>query len=111
MLILIILIAVAVVAVLFMIARNSMIRADMTVSMQGNNEISYAKGRELLCSVESEEEAKDIAAQYGIEFVEFSYGLAVFHTDEDPYEVIERGRKSGLKELSINGIGHMDKQD
>lgn len=61
------------------------------------------EGEELLCLVENEEEAKAVAAQYGIELINCSYGVATFHTDRNPSEVIEEGLKNGWKELSING--------
>ena len=62
-----------------------------------------SEGRELSAAVNSEDEAKEIATQYGIEFVDFSYGVAVFHTEEDPVSVINRGKKNGWPLLSING--------
>ncbi|MCR4908830.1 MAG: hypothetical protein K5985_08360 [Lachnospiraceae bacterium] len=64
--------------------------------------ISPVSGKELTASVQSEKEAKEIAAGYGIEFVDYTSGVAVFHTEEDPSSVIERGKKDGLPELSLN---------
>lgn len=60
-------------------------------------------GEELLCLTESEEEAKAIAEQYGIELVRFEYGVATFHTERDPAELIAEGREQGWAELSVNG--------
>ncbi|MCR5650664.1 MAG: hypothetical protein K6F86_05725 [Lachnospiraceae bacterium] len=65
-------------------------------------------GRELICLAGSEKEAEEIADKYGIELVEFSLGVASFHTDEDPLSVIEKGKKDGLPELSLNGKGYAD---
>lgn len=62
-----------------------------------------AEGEELLTLVKTEEEAKAIAEQYGIELVSFSYGVATFHTEEDPRDVIARGEKNGWPTLSLNG--------
>ena len=59
-------------------------------------------GAELLCLVKDEAEAKAIAEQYGIELVRFGYGLASFHTEEDPYAVLQKGKQNGWPELSIN---------
>ncbi len=63
---------------------------------------SVVKGMELMCLAESKQEAEDIAKSYGIELVHFSSGVASFHTDGDPADVIKRGKEQGLKELSIN---------
>ncbi len=65
-------------------------------------EASYAEGRELFCTVESREEAEEIAELYGIELVSFSYRVATFHTEEDPGAVVQRGRDNGWKALSVN---------
>ncbi len=60
------------------------------------------EGEELVALAETEEEAKAIAEQYGIELVSFSYGVATFHTEEDPQDVIARGEKNGWPTLSLN---------
>ena len=60
------------------------------------------KSVELIKLVDSREEAEKIAKMYNIELVEFSFGLASYHTDEDPYEVIGRGIENGWPELSFN---------
>ena len=59
-------------------------------------------GVEVFCLAESEEEAQTIAALYGIELVGFEMGVASFHTQEDWYELIERGKEQGWPELSPN---------
>ena len=59
-------------------------------------------GAELLCLAEDEAEAKAIAEQYGLELVDFGYGVATFHTEDDPYAVIQKGKQNGWPELSIN---------
>lgn len=64
----------------------------------------YALGRELMCLAGSEEQANEIAELYGIELVSFSSPVAVFHTEDDPYKVIERGKTEGWPELSVNGV-------
>ncbi len=65
---------------------------------------AYVSGEELLCLADSKEEAQKIADMYGIELVKYGMGVATFHTEEDPYEVIARGKKEGYPELSLNGI-------
>ena len=67
----------------------------------------YVEGAELLCLADSKEQAEEIAKLYGIELVEYSYGVATFHTTEDPHEVIERGLDKGYPELSINGYSQL----
>lgn len=52
--------------------------------------------------VTSEEEAKELAKQYGIEFVSYGLGVATFSTTEDPQEVIDRGAKEGYTPLYLN---------
>lgn len=70
--------------------------------------VEYSQEAPLICSAESEEEAKQIAEQYGIQLVEFSYGVASFYTEEDPAEVIRRGLEVGWTELSLNQIHPID---
>ena len=62
----------------------------------------YPEGRELLASAETEEEARELAELYGVELVSFSGHIAVFHTEEDPFEVIRRGEKNDWPPLEIN---------
>lgn len=61
-----------------------------------------AKGKELLCLAESEEEAEKTAEQYGIELVSFRNGVAVFHTEDDPVKVIQYGISHNYTQLSLN---------
>lgn len=57
---------------------------------------------QLMCMVDTLEEAQKIAELYGITLVEHDYGIAVFYTEENPREVIIRGRENGWPELSLN---------
>ncbi len=59
---------------------------------------------QLMALVDTEEQAKEIAAQYGIEFVSFENGLALYHTEEDPFEVITRGQENGYPQISVNFV-------
>lgn len=56
----------------------------------------------LIGEAETEEEALEIAKQYGIEFVSFENGLALYHTEEDPFEVVARGQENGYPQLTVN---------
>ena len=64
----------------------------------------YSEEMPLICSADSQEQAEQIAAQYGITLVEYSYGVASFYTEEDPAAVIRRGKEQGWVELSLNLI-------
>ncbi len=64
----------------------------------------YAEGEELFAMAETEEEALELAALYGIELVSFDYGVATFHTDEDPAEVVRRGAENDWPVLEVNGL-------
>ena len=66
--------------------------------------LPYSQEKPLIASADSREEAEELAELYGITLVDFSYGIASFYTEEDPYAVIQRGEKNGWKPLSINGI-------
>ena len=63
-----------------------------------------AEGEELLCLTETQEEAEKIAELYEIELVSFGNGVAIFHTEKDPLEVIAYGKKNNLPELSLNEV-------
>lgn len=67
-----------------------------------------AEGKELLCTVESREQAEEVASLYGIELVDFSYSVAVFHTEEDPFEVIRRGEENDWPPLEVNRVITLD---
>lgn len=69
---------------------------------------NIAKGRELIASASSDKEAEEIAKAYGIELVEYRYGVATFHTEEDPASVIKRGEDKGLPKLALNNMTVLD---
>lgn len=62
---------------------------------------------QLFTLVETEEEALEIAELYGIKLIKVSNGVATFHTDEDPDEVIRRGEENGWPLIEINGTMQM----
>lgn len=65
----------------------------------------------LMSEAETEEKAREIAEQYGIELVSFENGIALYHTEEDPFEVIARGQENGYAQLSVNFIRIGDNTD
>jgi len=62
----------------------------------------YEEGKELMSLAENREEALKIAELYGVELVSYSYGVAVYHTDENPQDVIRRGSDNGWPLIEIN---------
>ena len=62
----------------------------------------------LLASVDTQEEAEAIAEQYGIRLVSYENGIAVYQTEEDPYDVIARGQENGYHELSVNFVRRVE---
>lgn len=67
-------------------------------------EDSISKEEPLLALAESREEAQSIAELYGIELVQWGFGVGTYHTEEDPKAVIQRGLENGWPELSLNYI-------
>ena len=61
---------------------------------------------QLLCLVETAEEAEEVATLYGITLISHADGLAVYHTEEDPQEVIFRGEENSWPELTLNYIAN-----
>jgi len=57
---------------------------------------------ELYGLFDSEEEAKECAALYGIEMISYSMGVAVFITDQNPDKLIAKGEKNGGPPISVN---------
>lgn len=56
----------------------------------------------MIALADTKEEAKKIAELYGIELVNFSYGVAEYETTKDPQELIALGEKNNYPTLSIN---------
>jgi len=79
-----------------------------TASAENASVQSYSKDKPLFAIAGSEDEAKKIADDYGIELVEYSYGVASFNTDKNLKELIEWGKAQGLPLLEINYINHLD---
>lgn len=76
--------------------------------LQVNCKIDELGRSELVGLANSIDEAKMIAAQYGMEFVSFDTGVVVFATKEDVNTVIERCKKGGYINISPNCVqsGH-----
>lgn len=73
-------------------------------SEQGMSRVGIAENQLYSVDITSEEEAKKVAEQYGIEFVEYVEGVATFHTDKDPQSVVQYGIDNGYVTLYINYI-------
>lgn len=73
-------------------------------SMEQSAELATIAEDSLMASAETEEEAKIIAEQYDIELVTFENGIALYHTEENPFDVIARGQENGYPQLSINFV-------
>ena len=56
----------------------------------------------MIALADTNEEAKKIAELYGIELVNFSYGVAEYETTNDPQELIALGEKNNYPTLSTN---------
>ena len=61
----------------------------------------------LYCSVDTLEEAQQLAQLYGIELVSYDAGYACFYTEEDPRAVILRGKEQGWPLLSLNRLNSL----
>lgn len=59
---------------------------------------------ELIALTDTEEEAQEIAELYQIELLSFSEGVAVYSTDQDPYELFALGEERNYPPLSLNQI-------
>ena len=59
---------------------------------------------ELTALADTEEEAQEIAELYQIELLSFSEGVAVYSTDQDPYELFALGEEKDYPPLSLNQI-------
>ena len=73
------------------------------IDMKNMDQVMIAENS-LMCEADTEEDAREIAEQYGIEFVSFENGIALYHTEEDPFEVIARGQQNDYPQLSVNFI-------
>jgi flagellar basal body-associated protein FliL len=80
-----------------------------TVPLEGFETIEVAE-EPLMATVDSEEEAENIAQLYGITLVSYENGLALYRTDENVFDVLARGQKNGYPQLSINGVRTIDEE-
>ncbi len=62
----------------------------------------------MIALADTKEEAKKIAELYGIELVNFSYGVAEYETTKDPQELIALGEKNNYPTLSTNNTLTID---
>ena len=83
--------------------QSDMVRPDRDPAEQ--TEAAFMQINEkaqLLCAAESREAAEELAELYGIVLVDYGNGYACFFTEEDPNEVILRGKAQGWPVLSLN---------
>ena len=81
----------------------SLLLGSCTKEIPASEDTVHVKeGRELFCLSETSDEAEETASLYGIELVDFSDGVAVFHYEGDAAALIETGKQNGWKQLSLN---------
>lgn len=77
--------------------------SDSYVPVDSASDVVIKEGKvSLFTLADSEEEGRKIADELGIEFESYSYGVATFLTEKDPYDVIEAAKKRNLPDISIN---------
>lgn len=62
----------------------------------------------MIALADTKEEAERIAGLYGIELVNFSYGVAEYETTKNPQELIALGEKNNYPALSANNTLTID---
>ena len=87
------------------VKENNSLEATLWANKRG---VTYALGRELYCLADSADEAAEIAEQYGIELMEFDEGVATFHTEDNPSDVVAYGEENGLRHLEINRVTNIE---
>lgn len=76
---------------------NYEVRDDLSVKTdQGNVELTAL--------ADTEEKAQEIADLYQIELLSFADGVALYSTNQDPYDLIAIGREKDYPPLSLNQI-------
>lgn len=78
--------------------------ADQTETIPALDAVSD-RGQ-LMAGAESREAAEELARLYGITLVDYRNQVALFSTEEDPREVIQRGKDNGWPELRLNRMNH-----
>jgi len=81
---------------------ESSVKTPETTPEETEDQPAVGEKAQLLCQAENQAQAREIAALYGIELVDWHDGLATFRTEEDPREVIQRGEEQGWPSLSLN---------
>lgn len=74
--------------------------SDESISIQSE----YAEGEELFCLVATREDAQKIADMYGITLVTFDQGVATYHAEGNPTDIIAMGAEKGYPPLEQNSI-------
>ena len=75
---------------------------DTGRNYSSTEEVIMGEKVSMIALADTKEEAKKIAELYGIELVNFSYGVAEYETTKDPQELIALGEKNNYPTLSTN---------
>lgn len=70
---------------------------------EGNMNKMYAENQ-VLALLDTEEEASEMAEKYGMELMLYNSGVATFHTDEDPEELVKQINADGYEDVYINYV-------
>lgn len=89
-----------------MINKGENMRRPTDTVGSGAMRLEYSKEKPLFVLVETQDEAEKIAADYGIELVDFASGVASYYTDKDPAELIKWGEEQGFPPLEINYMSY-----
>ena len=89
-----------------MINKGENMRRPTDTVGSGAMRLEYSKEKPLFALVETQDEAEKIAADYGIELVDFASGVASYYTDKDPAELIKWGEEQGFPPLEINYMSY-----
>lgn len=62
---------------------------------------------QLYALTKTEEESCKIAELYDIILIEYKQGVATYHTEKNPHEVVKLGEKKKYPPIYINYLNHM----
>lgn len=79
----------------------------MRTPSRRNTRPVLTKGYELIALVQDESAARELAELYHITLVSYSNAVAVYTTNENPFNVVAAGQKMGYPPLSLNYMQKM----
>lgn len=83
-------------------------RPDVSEELQEDN--GYGEATRMMALADTREEAENIASLYEMELVDFSNGVAVYETTQDPYELMKMGEMKKYPTISIDHILTIDEE-